>query len=58
MEKHKVAAQIERDILLAGGTEGQCRYAREILSPLGYTNKLYQNIGGGNTALENLNHLN
>ena len=57
MEKTKICAQVRRDLKKAGATEGQIRYANEVLSPLGYTDKRFANVGCGDTALENLNVL-
>ena len=58
MEKIKIAAQVQRDLKKAGATDGQLRYAREVLSPLGYTDPKYD--GSWNRSehqLENLNVL-
>ena len=60
MEKNKIAAQIQRDLKLAGATEGQVQYARHVLSPLGYTDKKFSPLsdkdkGVFGYTLENLN---
>jgi hypothetical protein len=60
LNKERVSSHVQRYLKLAGATDGQLRYAREVLSPLGYTDKRFANIdkqdeGGVSSALENLN---